>query len=222
MTRLEKSAAYATVLSLPLAVIGTYFTYLQVQPPAEPVKPSPPSSEAETVVEDAPPRPIVEASKAATPKQVVLREDVQPEPITFVEAPAKPEPEIRDLGSFTLKEKGHTWETVLPGRFSKVEAAFYRGTLEDQTLNAAWAGHLSINNRDVIRFERCTGGNPPIFTFKNYSEDRSYTELNDYRKSAYKPYVDVTMFAKPGTNYVFFYHEQRVDLPMGVVLRITP
>ena len=70
-------------------------------------------------------------------------------------------PLMKDLGSFSLTKAGRSWPVVMPARFAKAEVAFYRGDPGDQTLNAAWEGHLQINGRDVVRFKGSP--NKPIF-----------------------------------------------------------
>ena len=164
-----------------------------------------------------------EGRRTASPeKPVAVISATQPIVLSAAEVKAPPAPFVRDLGSFTLDKAGKTWRVEIPAQFLKVEVAFYRETPDDQTLNAAWDGLLRINGRDTIHFVEGLRGNPPIFRFRDEAGDREYSEVNDYRKTSQKPFIDVTRFVKGGLNTVFYYHEQRVDLPMGVLLRITP
>jgi len=106
----------------------------------------------------------------------------------------------------------------MPQQFTKAEIAFYRGDLSDLTLNAAWEGHLQINGRNVVKF---LNGKPPnIFVFQDSTRGTVYEEENDYKKADLKCYLDVTKFLRPGDNEFYYYHEQRPDLPMGLILRV--
>lgn len=142
-------------------------------------------------------------------------------------APAKPpdlRPVVRDLGSFSLTQDGRTWSVVMPERFTRAEVAFYRGTPNDLTLNPAWAGHLQINGRDVVRFTDCENSKRSFgtYVFHDYTSDTDYREDNDYQKKPLRRYIEVTNYLHPGENTFQYYHEQRPDLPMGLVLAITP
>ncbi len=139
----------------------------------------------------------------------------QANPVT----PTGSSPAVKDLGSFTLTKSGRTWNVAMPQQFTKAEIAFYRGDLSDQTLNAAWEGHLQINGKNVVKF---LNGKPPnIFVFQDYTKGTAYEETNDYKRADLKRYLDVTKFLRPGDNEFHYYHEQRPDLPMGVILRIS-
>ncbi len=126
---------------------------------------------------------------------------------------------VKDLGSFSLTKGGRSWAVVMPERFTKAEVAFYRGTTGDRTLNAAWAGHLQINGRDVVRFKGSSGSN--VFRFHDYTTGTDYEEVNDYGRREPERLLDVTNLLHPGENSFYYYHEQRPDLPMGLVLSIT-
>jgi tetratricopeptide (TPR) repeat protein len=131
------------------------------------------------------------------------------------------EPSVRDLGSFPMRKGGRAWKVVIPD-FTKAEIAFYRGDTSDLTLNAAWEGHLQINGKDVVRFKRSyKDGEMSVFVFDDSTSGCYYTEKNDYKKGELRRYLDVTQYLHPGENSFDYYHEQRPDLPMGVVLRIT-
>jgi tetratricopeptide (TPR) repeat protein len=137
-------------------------------------------------------------------------------------APAEPldlDPVVKDLGSFTLSKAGRAWEVVMPDRFTKAEAVFYRGDPSDRTLNAAWEGRLQINGKDVVRFR----GSPRrgIFLFHDSTTGTDYEEVNDYERRQPERLLDVTAYLHPGENSFYYYHEQRPDLPMGLVLSIT-
>ncbi len=80
----------------------------------------------------------------------------------------------------------------MPARFTKAEVAFYRGDPGDQTLNAAWEGHLQINGRDVVRF--MGSPNKPIFRFHDYTTGTDYEEVNDYKPRAPEHLLDVTTY----------------------------
>ncbi len=126
---------------------------------------------------------------------------------------------VKDLGSFSLTKGGRSWAVVMPERFARAEVAFYRGTTGDRTLNAAWAGHLQINGRDVVRFKGSSGQN--VFRFHDYTTGTDYEEVNDYGRREPERLLDVTNLLHPGENSFYYYHEQRPDLPMGLVLSIT-
>jgi hypothetical protein len=119
-----------------------------------------------------------------------------------------------------MRKGGRAWKVVIP-HFTKAEIAFYRGDTSDLTLNAAWEGHLQINGKDVVRFKRSyKDGEISVFVFHESTGDNDYTERNDYKKGELRRYLDVTPYLHPGENSFDYYHEQRPDLPMGVVLRI--
>ena len=136
---------------------------------------------------------------------------------TPVQAAADIKPVVKDLGSFTLTKGGRTWNVTMPEHFSKAEVAFYQGDPSGLTLNAAWEGHLQINGKDVVRFK---GSDRNVFTFQDYTTGMEYRE-NNYKRTQPSRYLDVTKYLGPGENDFYFYHEQRPDVPMGVVLRLN-
>jgi tetratricopeptide (TPR) repeat protein len=126
---------------------------------------------------------------------------------------------VKDLGSFRLDDDGRSWGVVMPENFTKAEVIFYRGDPSDQTLNAAWEGRLQINGKDVVRFQKGSGRG--VFLFHDFTTATDYAEKNDYKKTTPNRYLDVTNYLRPGYNAFFYYHQQRADLPMGVILRIS-
>lgn len=126
-------------------------------------------------------------------------------------------PVVKDLGSFTLNKAGRTWNVTMPQQFTKAEIAFYRGDLSEQTLNPAWEGHLQINGKNVVKFLK--GKPPTTFVFQDFTTGTAYEVKNEYKKTEPRRYLDVSGFLRPGDNEFYYYHEQRPDLAMGVVLR---
>jgi hypothetical protein len=123
-----------------------------------------------------------------------------------------------DCGAFALRRQGRTWKEQLPAKFAKVELSFYQGTVEHLTLNPAWKGCLKVNSEDVVRFVRAIGNE--TFLIHDYAAGANYPVKNEYQPGL-GGFIDVTRFFRPGENELFYYHEQRKDVPMGVVLRIT-
>ncbi len=120
---------------------------------------------------------------------------------------------MRDLGSFTLKNEGQTYRVAVPRGYKKVELTFYRGTPDNITLNAAWKARLLLNGREAVLFRGRVGGEETT-EFLNAISNTTYKSTTDQK------YIDVTPLIKPGNNVVEYYHEQRRDTPMGVILRV--
>ncbi len=196
----------------------------KVEPARSPASPRPVqvARSIDTPPAAAPAMPAAGEAKGLGPSAPA--QSPEPEPVVKDLGPSSlPSPDlkpvVKDLGSFSLNKGGRSWGVVMPDRFTKAEVVFYRGDPTDRTLNAAWDGHLQINGRDVVRFQ----GSPRkrVFRFHDYTTATDYEEVNDYQQREPERLLDVTDYLHPGENSFYYYHEQRPDLPMGLVLYLN-
>lgn len=126
------------------------------------------------------------------------------------------------LPAFSVNNTGRKYDLSVPPNYSKVEFAFYRNSPVNLTLNGAWNSVLSINQKKIIEFRRNAPNksNPQLFYFDNLADKTIYKESNNENQTQNVKFIDITSFIVPGENNVYFYHEQRKEIAMGLVFKI--
>ena len=145
---------------------------------------SPRRSFVHTVRRRHPPRHLPHQPSAPQPIENVVGKIEQPSPVPTVADPTtegiEASPIVLDLGSFSLNKSGRNWNVVMPEHFTKAEVAFYTGDPSGLSLHPAYAGHLKINGKDVVRWKEVyTDGASRGFLFHDSTTNTDVRPLED-------------------------------------------
>jgi len=125
------------------------------------------------------------------------------------------------LEPFSVRNTGKKYYLTIPENFSKVEVGFYQDSPNNITLNGAWNSLLTINENKIVAFKKDPVLNQmKTFVFENYTNNTTYKILNNYQIEKDVKLIDVTKQVKIGSNEVFFYHEQKKEMLMGLIFKI--